>query len=99
MAYDRSPSAIPSDVDLPTVFRSRHLKGLHGFRPIAQSQDHTCGAACVAAIIRHLGGTANEGQAAQAMGTNRVVGTTTQQIIAYLKGRNYKARGYYNVPL
>jgi predicted double-glycine peptidase len=90
---------IPSDVDLQRVFRSPLLKGLGGFKPIAQSLDHTCGAACVAAVIRYLGGSSNEGQAAQAMGTNRVVGTKAEEMVGYLKGRNYKARGYYNVPL
>ena len=90
---------IPSDVDVQRVFRSPHLKGLGGFKPIPQTQDHTCGAACVAAVIRHLGGSSNEGQAAQVMGTNRVVGTKAEEIVAYLKGRSFKARGYFNVPL
>jgi predicted double-glycine peptidase len=96
---ERPPSAIPSDVDLRQVFASPHLKGLGGFKPIPQSLDHTCGAACVAAVIRYLGGSANEGQAAQVMGTNRVIGTKAEEMVTYLKGRSYKARGYYNVTL
>lgn len=98
MSLQHDGPNIRSDVDLARVFRSPHLKGLHGFRPIAQTQDYTCGAAAVAAVIRYLGGSSNEGQAASAMGTNCAVGTTPEQMVLYLKGRNLKTSGAYNVP-
>ena len=94
-----SPPNLPSDIDLGRVFRSRHLEGLHGLRPIAQTRSYTCGPAAVATALRYLGLEANELQCAQAMKTNRAIGTTPENIIIYCRTRGLKCTASTDTPL
>lgn len=94
-----TPPNLRSSLDLGRVFRSPHLEGLHGLRPIPQTRSYTCGAAAVATAMQFLGKEANELQCAQALKTNSAVGTTPENIIIYCRHRGLKARAYTGVPL
>lgn len=89
---------LQSDVDLREVFASRYLQGLYHLKPIPQTTDYTCGAAAVATAVRFLGKEANEGQCAQALKTDPVVGTTPENMLRYLRTRGFKARAFTDTP-
>lgn len=95
----RTPPNLPSSLDLGRVFRSPHLKGLHGLKPIPQTQSYTCGAAAVATAMHYLGVDANEMQCAQALKTTRAIGTTPENIVIYCRDRGFKARARTGTPL
>lgn len=90
---------LPSDVDLAAVFRSPELEGLYGFKPLPQTHDHTCGAAAVASVLRYLGEESYEMQAAQSMGTNRVVGTDASDMVRYFRHRGFLATATAHTPV
>ncbi len=86
--------AITSDVDVRDVFASKHL----GFRPIAQQREYSCGAAAVVSVMRYFGHQANEAQTIESMGTNPVIGTKAQDMIAYFRKRDMRASAYTETP-
>lgn len=85
---------LPSDVDAAAVFASQKLRGCYGLKPVTQTQDYTCGAAAVATVLHWFDLYATEAMCAQAMGTNRVVGTTWLDILKYLRHRGLKAHAW-----
>lgn len=95
---DMEPN-LRSDVDLSRVFRSAHLRGLHGIRPIAQTKSFTCGPAAVATVLRYLGESATEGACAQSLKTNRVIGTTPENVLRYIRRRGLRAVAYQDTPV
>lgn len=96
---EQQVGALKSDVDLRRVFASPELCGLYGFKPLAQTRDYTCGAAAVASVLQWFGEHADEVMCAQAMGTNKVVGTTPEDMVRYLKHRGLKAWAHTDTPI
>lgn len=76
------------------MLASPHLQGCLGLKPVVQTQDHTCGAASAATVLRWFGLVASEDLCAQSMGTNSVVGVDWWDMTRYLRHRGLKAQAW-----
>jgi len=91
----RAPERIiRQKLDTADVLSSPVLRGCYGLKPVAQTEDHTCGAAATATVLRYLGKDSNEYQCIAALNPSRVVGVTWWPIVKYLRKRGVKARGW-----
>lgn len=78
----------------PIPYEPPNLAGmrvLKGFRPAAQRHEHTCGPACLRAVLHYFGRQADEHLLAEACGTTKASGTTPEGMLGALVQLHYRA--------
>lgn len=80
--------ADPMITNPPLLHEPTHLAGmriLRGFRPATQQHEHTCGPACLRAVLAHYAQNADEADLARAAGTTKANGTTPAGMLRVLR--------------